>query len=221
MTFPHDFDRRFGKYKALLFDMDGTMIDNMAYHEMAWMQTLNALGVELTHEQLHREMYGKNPEVFRRILGERLTDEEITRYSEEKEARYRAIYRPHLTPVAGLLELLAYAQQSGKRVALATAANMPNVDFIFDALQLRPHFHALVTADDVKRGKPDPEVFLLAAERVGISPANCLVFEDAPAGAKAAERAGMDCFILTTTHSAADFSGIASVIHIGENFLYQ
>lgn len=216
-TFP-DFDRRFGRYKAFLFDMDGTMINNMAFHEQAWHAVLAELGVEISHEALHREMYGKNPEVFRRIMGDVLSAEEIAHYSDKKEALYRALYRPHIAPVAGLMALLQYSQSAQKQVAMATAANLPNVDFVLDALPLRAFFHALITADDVQHGKPNPEVFLLAAQRVGVSPADCLVFEDAPAGAQAAHRAGMDCYILTTTHPAEDFAGIASVIEIAADF---
>ena len=108
----------------------------------------------------------------------------------------------HLRPLIGLPEFLQQARAAGMRLGVATAADLVNAAFVLEGIGLRQVFDVIVTADDITRGKPDPEIFLLAAQRLGVPPGRCLVFEDAPMGIEAARRAGMLAVALTTSISS-------------------
>jgi HAD superfamily hydrolase (TIGR01509 family) len=120
--------------------------------------------------------------------------------------------------VTGFDDLIAQAKLRGVALAVATAAPNANIEFTLDGLDLRRHFDTVAGAADVARGKPHPDVFLLAAERCGVTPENCIVFEDAPLGVEAARRAGMRCVVLTTTLPAEAFAEFDNVIHIASDF---
>lgn len=201
-------------YSALLFDMNGTMIDDMSYHVKAWGDIINNdLGAGLTREQLTREMYGKNEELLVRIFGEhRFTLEEMQELSMEKERRYQAAYKPHIRLIEGLPELLEKAHASGKKMGIGSAAIMFNINFILDNLGIRKYFDAIVSADHVTISKPDPETFLSCAEQLKVEPKKCLVFEDAPKGVEAAANAGMDCIVLTTLHTRDHFEAYSNIV---------
>lgn len=191
--------------KAFIFDLDGTIIDNMRLHRRLWLQTLEKHGVSTDEDSFSRLSTGRtNPEILRLYLGESLSEERIHAIGIEKEALYREAYRPHLQAIAGLGSFLEGAQKLDIPLALATAAPPANVAFVLDGLGLRAYFSAILDAEAVRNGKPHPEIFLGAAQRLGIDPHDCLVFEDSLAGIEAAGRAGMRVVALTTTHPAAD-----------------
>lgn len=194
------------KYEALIFDMNGTMIDDMAYHETAWYNVLvNQLKAPLTKEQVKSQVYGKQHEMFHRIFGEgAFTHEEITRISDEKEARYREEFLPHLQLIDGLDRFLEHLAASKIPLAIGTAAPVENIDFVLDNLGIRKYFPVIVGPHHVTKSKPDPEVFLMAARLMNIAPENCLVFEDVPHGIEAARRAGMDAVGVSSFHTAAE-----------------
>ncbi|MFB9865405.1 HAD family hydrolase [Rufibacter immobilis] len=202
------------KYKAFLFDMNGTMIDDMDFHTTAWHKIVTQkLNASLSREQVKAEMYGKNSEVLARLFGEdRFTDQEAQELSVEKEKIYQAEYISHLKLLNGLDQFLAKAKEHNIKMAIATAAIMFNIDFVVDNLDIRPYFQALVSADEVDKSKPHPETFLKAAEKLGIDPKDCLVFEDAPKGVEAAQNANMDCLVLTTMHGKEEFSAYTNII---------
>lgn len=206
--------------KALIFDLNGTMINDMDYHTQAWMQILNnELGANLTWEQTKKEMYGKNQEVLVRVFGpERFTQEEMNQISFEKEKRYQQAYLPHLALLPGLSELLESAWQKNIPMAIGSAAIPFNIDFVLDNLNIRHYFKAIVSADDVTFSKPDPETYLKVALALQVNPADCLVFEDVPKGAEAAFNAGMQCVILTTTHQPDEFKNKENILHFAEDF---
>jgi HAD superfamily hydrolase (TIGR01509 family) len=194
--------------KAFIFDLNGTMIDDMQYHTQAWFGILNNdLGTNMSWDAVKQEMYGKNEELLLRVFGPgRFTPDEMHHWSLEKERRYQKAFQPHLKLIAGLDGFLKTAWQSGVQQAVGTAAIPMNVDFVLDSLQIRRYFSAVVTADDVARSKPDPETFLKAARQLGIEPQQCLVFEDAPKGVEAAQNAGMQAVVLTTMHAEGAFT---------------
>jgi beta-phosphoglucomutase len=193
---------------GLIFDMDGTLIDNMAFHRRAWVAFLARHGFRLTEEEFEQSNHGTALEIIRRFFGAELPLDETQRLAQEKEALYREQYRPHLRLLPGVREFLTVARAQGRRIALATAGDGPNIDFILDGLQLRPYFDAVIGAEQVQRGKPDPEVFLLAAAALGVAPEDCLVFEDSMTGIEAARRAGMPAVGLATTHPADELYGL-------------
>lgn len=208
------------RFKAFIFDMNGTMVNDMHYHELAWYNVLvNRLNAPLTLEQVKHEMYGTAAEMFARVFGKgRFSDEEVEAISRQKEATYRAEFLPDLKAINGLENLLERARACGIELAIGTAAPKENVDFVLDNLGLRQYFKAIVGPEDVAQSKPHPDVFLKAASRLGITPELCLVFEDAPKGIEAAERAGMQAVGITSYHSAGDLQR-KNVLCTVEDFL--
>jgi beta-phosphoglucomutase len=200
-------------YKAILFDMDGTIINNMGYHLMAWERMVAELGKPLRGPALLAELYGSNKGVVERIFGEgQFSDEKIKWIGDTKEAYYRELYRPHMRPIDGLYPFLAHCHARGIPMALGTASNMPNIDLTLDTLNIRHYFGAVVSADDVSQGKPHPETYLKAAAKLGHEPADCLVFEDVPKGVQAAANAGMQAIVVTTTHQPLEFAQFSNIL---------
>ena len=205
--------------QAFLFDMDGTIVDNMAFHTQSWITFFERRGQAIDADAFFRATAGRQGgEIIRTFLGENLTDEEVGLLNHEKESVYRELYAPHLKAVDGFDKLIAAAKTHGVKLAVGTAAPPANVAFTLDGLQLRQHFDTIVGAADVARGKPHPDVFLEAAVRCGVAPENCIVFEDAPLGVEAARRAGMRCIVLTTTLPVDAFTAFDNVIAIVRDF---
>lgn len=200
--------------KAFLFDLNGTMINDMEYHTLAWYAIMTEdLGAKLDYESVKREMYSKNHEVLARVFGEnRFTAEEVERLSIDKEKRYQQGYMPHLALIDGLSRFLERSKAANIRMAIGSAAIPFNIDFVVDGLNIRHYMDAIVSADDVALSKPDPETFLKAASALGIAPADCLVFEDAPKGVESALNAGISCIVLTTTHTIEEFEGYPNIL---------
>ena len=206
--------------KAFIFDLNGTMIDDMQYHARAWYDILNHdLKAGLTQDEVNVQMYGKNNELLERIFGKHHFDEtRMKQLSLEKERRYQQAYLPNLNLINGLQIFLERSEQAGIPMAIGSAAITFNIDFILDNLHIRHFFKAIVSADDVTTSKPDPETFIKCAELLNVSPENCIVFEDAPKGVEAAQNAGMDCVVLTTMHEKEEFSQYKNVIGFIEDY---
>jgi len=202
------------KTKALIFDLNGTMIDDMRYHAQAWYDLLNHdLDAGLSWDQVTAEMYGKNDELLVRIFGDsHFTAEKMKELSFEKERRYQQAYTPHLSLIGGLRELLEEAKNEGIPMAIGSAAIPFNIDFVLDTLHIRSYFMAIVSADDVRVSKPDPETFTRCAQLLHVPATDCIVFEDAPKGVEAALHAGMKCVVLTTMHGEQDFKSYPNVV---------
>ena len=207
------------KYEAFIFDMDGTLIDNMPYHIQAWLALFAEMGLEMTEAEFHRRLSGKtNAETVRDMLGDDVTPEEIARMAGRKEVQYRAVYGPQLRPVAGLSGFLQRSRDAGLKTAVATSAGSDNIAFILEGLGLMGTFTAVVGAQDVQNGKPHPEIFLMAAQRLQVSPDACLVFEDSRAGIEAARRAGMDVVVITTGLTEQEAKAFPHVTHVAANY---
>jgi len=202
------------KPKAFLFDLNGTMIDDMKYHNDAWYAILTEkLGKNISYADVKKEMYGKNEELLIRVFGEGyFKPNEVDAISMDKERRYQEAFLPSLKLIDGLPDFLARAKGHGIKMAIGSAAIPFNIDFVIDGLNVRPYFDAIVSANDVKLSKPDPETFLNAAKALGIKPDECVVFEDVPKGVESANRAGMKCFVLTTTHSIEEFDNFENIL---------
>jgi beta-phosphoglucomutase family hydrolase len=202
------------KQKAFLFDLNGTIIDDMHYHLKAWYEILTKdLGADLSWEEVKSHMYGKNQELLVRVFGnERFTMEQMDYLSVEKEKRYQAAYKPYLQLINGLEPFLQAAHEKGIKMAIGSAAILFNVDFVLDGLHIRKYFTSVICADNVETSKPHPETFLKAAEETGVDPARCIVFEDAPKGVEAALNAGMKAVVLTTMHTEDEFQQYPNII---------
>lgn len=206
--------------KAFIFDLNGTMINDMPYHTKAWQTLLNGqLGGNFTWDEVKQQMYGKNPEVLVRMFGpDKFTLEEMNKLSYEKEEKYQQEFLPHLALLPGLLEFLEAAYQQGIPMAIGSAAIPFNIDFVLDNLNIRHYFKAIVSADDVLLSKPHPETFLKAAALLNTNPTDCTVFEDVPKGAEAAANAGMNAVVITTTHEPHEFEKLSNVLHFAADF---
>ena len=184
--------------RAVLFDVDGTLVDNHEAHETAWMVWAARHHHEIDHAFYREHLYARsNDRILRTLLGEQITADEIERWAIEKEAIYRDLYRPKMVEMPGLRTLLNQLVQAGLACAAASNAERVNVDFVVDGLGIRDKLDAVLAREDVRVGKPDPELFLLAAQRLNCPPDQCLVFEDSAAGFEAARRAGMTCYAIT------------------------
>ena len=205
---------------AVIFDLNGTMINDMEFHIDAWFHLLNGeLGARLTRDEVKKQMYGSNMELFLRVFGPgHFTQEEMERLSIVKEKRYQLAYRPHLELIRGLPDFLDGLYAAHRPMAIASAAIPFNIDFVLDNLQIRRYFNAIVSAEDVTHSKPDPETYLKAATVLGETPDNCLVFEDAPKGVESAMSAGMPCVVLKTLHAEHEFIAYSNIIQFIDDY---
>ena len=204
--------------KAFIFDMDGTLVDNMRFHTEAWRTLIEENGLPFDEHKFLVETAGQtNREIIPGVFGA-MSNERLSELALRKEELYRERYLPHRTPVPGLVEFLEASDDLGIKMGVATAASPANMAFILDGLDLRRFFQALTTAADVKRGKPDPEIFLLSAERLGVAPADSLVFEDAFFGFEAARSAGMRAIGLATVNGAEVIMQTGSVVEVHADY---
>lgn len=189
-----------------IFDHDGVLVDTLDLHQRAWVEMGRRGGLPITAEFV-RETFGMtNPAMFRRLLGDALTEDEVRRQSEVKESIYRELARGKIALMDGVRGLLGRLAAAGFKLAVGTSGARPNIDLTIASCGLEGVFVAIASADDITRSKPDPEVFLVAARKAGVEPRHAVVFEDAVVGIQAAKAAGMRAVGLTTTHPAAALS---------------
>lgn len=191
--------------EAVIFDMDGVLVDTAEAHCASWQRLAAEFGIEISPEEFLKTFGRPTREIIRMRFPDHLTDEDIRRLDESKEAHYRDLAADRVKLIPHALDLLERLQEAGIAMAVGSSAPPENVEQVLDLFSLHPFFGTAVNGRDVSRGKPDPEVFLLAAERLGVNPARCAVIEDAPAGIQAARAAGMTAIALTTSHPAGAF----------------
>ncbi len=201
-------------FKALIFDMDGTLLDNMHVHNTIWSEYLAERGIQLTPIEIGRQTASlPNPQIIRMYFGSKVEPDQVIAMATEKEDRYRArLASGAIEPLPGLRAFFDQIAAAELPRALASSASRVNLDFTLKALRLEHFFHVVISSEDVQRGKPDPEPFLTAAARLGVSPAECLVFEDSPFGLEAAQRAGMRAVALTTSHPVEELEHFPHLI---------
>lgn len=192
-------------FKAAIFDMDGTMVNNMAYHKKAWRTFLSRHGVEVSEEEFRKQFSGrKNDEILEAALGRGLDPDEAAVLAEEKESMYREIYQPHIREVAGLKEALAILHKRDIKTAIATTAPAKNRAFVLNQLGLEDQFQIILGDEHVSEGKPHPEIYLATAQMLGVVPESCIVFEDSPSGVASAKQAGMTVVGILSSHTNSE-----------------
>ncbi|GAB3977853.1 HAD family hydrolase [Spirosoma terrae] len=175
--------------KAVIFDMDGVIVDTNPHHRTAWREYYQRNGKTLSDSDFVQYVSGKhnNDIVAHLFAGQPLTPEEVLRLAHEKEALFRELYQPVITPVQGLVDFLKSLKEAGIRTAVATSAPVENLDFVIDALALRPYFDSLLNESMVNHPKPDPEIYEKAMAQLGVDPADSVIFEDSMTGIQAAK----------------------------------
>lgn len=180
--------------RAVLWDMDGTLVDSEELHWIAWRETMAHEGIAITYEQFLASFGQRNDSTIPRYLGAAATPEHIEKISYAKDELYRKLVRKSgISPLPGAANWLRTLQEQGWLQAIASSAPRANIEVVLGALSAAGRFQGIVCAEDVRKGKPDPEVYLTAASRIGVSPERCIVVEDAAAGVEGARRAGMRC----------------------------
>ena len=202
----------FNNAKAFLFDLNGTMVNDMPYHINAWHKIITALGASLSIEEVKQECYGKNDELLERVFPGKYTMDEKLKMGTQKEISYRANFKPHLQLIKGLDIFLQKAFEQNIKMAIGSAAMTANIDFVLDNTNTRRYFETIVSADHVVLSKPHPETFLKCAAALGIAPSECIVFEDTPKGVECAANAGMRAVVIQSGHEKAEFATYHNVI---------
>lgn len=201
------------KFSAIIFDMDGVLVDNNDFHYRSFEVFCEKYKLELNPEIYNTHITGRTNEVILRyFFGEQLTQEEIDKLAFEKEQIYRDEYRATIKPAEGLVELLARVHAKGIPCAVASNGPFENIDFVLDETGIRNYFSVVVNATMVKEGKPAPDIYIKAAEMLGKSVNDCVVFEDSPTGIRAALAAHIKVVGLSTTHELHELIGTEFVV---------
>jgi len=200
--------------RAVVFDLDGTLVDNMPMHAESFVAFASRYGLPELTLDLRRRIDGKrNSEIFPLLFAREMTMDEILAYEEEKEGAYRRLSVGKLAPLTGAIDLLDALAARRVPVAVATSAPAKNVEHTLRESGLEARLPVVARGDEVRQGKPFPDVFLKAAEKLGVAPEECLAFEDAPIGVEAAVRAGMRVVAVSSTFTEEQFLSHAPAPH--------
>lgn len=193
---------------AVIFDMDGVLVDNAYYHQKAFSDYFKSYGIELSPN-----MFGRgNDELMKELFPNETSKEKLDEHASGKEAYYRQLYAPDIEPVAGLIAFLEQLKAQGVPMAVGSSAPTENIDFTLDAINIRHYFDTIVGSAMVKHAKPAPDIYLKAAELLNVDPARCIVFEDALAGVASARSAGMKVVGVATSLSAEELAHTDCVV---------
>jgi beta-phosphoglucomutase-like phosphatase (HAD superfamily) len=199
--------------RALIFDMDGTMVDSMPAHAKAWDLFRQRHHLQMSVEEILKRTTGRNGiECVRELLGQDIPDDEAKRMIDEKEADYRRIFAQDFREVAGFSAFARRAKARGLKIAVATAGDKNNLHFVLERVHVHPD--AEVRGDQGLPGKPEPDIFLKAAKMLDVEASGCIVFEDAPFGIEAAKRAGMRAVAICSTHKAQELAGPHVIVSV-------
>lgn len=186
--------------KAVIFDMDGVLVDNGEYHFKAWARFCEKYGILFSEEEFRTKYFGQaNDNVLTGLMGKELSASEMNGLADEKEQMYREIYAPDICPVNGLTAFIDELKKANIRIGVATSAPKANVDFVTDALGIKDKIDVIVYDSMVSNSKPHPEIYLKTAELLQMKPSDCIVFEDSLSGTKSAFDAGARVIAITTT----------------------
>ncbi len=199
--------------QAVIFDMNGVIVDDERIHQKSWRIFCADHGFQLTEDEFKQQVFGRiEKETFEYLFKRQLTEEEVAQYSDERVDTAIKLVTPVLEVVAGVLGVLRFLRDHRIKIALATSSRRRYQRFIFDSLRLDDFFDAIVTAEDISKGKPDPEIYLLAAKQLGIEPTSCVAIEDSVSGITSAQQAGMKVIGIATTHTPEEIRQADKVV---------
>jgi beta-phosphoglucomutase family hydrolase len=190
--------------KTFLWDMDGVITDSGSFHLAAWQETFEKRGFKFSKDNFTKFFGTRNDFIIRSVLGGGLPQKDVVTIAEEKEEHFRHKIRGNIKPLPGVMKLLDTIKKGNFKLALASSAPKENIDLVNSELNLERYFDYIISGRDVAESKPSPQIYLLAAEKLGAEPKDCVVIEDSPFGVKAAKAAGMKCLAVTNTHSAEE-----------------
>ncbi len=189
--------------RAVIWDMDGVIVDTGEYHYRSWRDIFKKQGVDFSEKDFQCIFGQRNDTIIRKTLGKELTQAQVDSIADDKDNYFRQLVKSHVTPFPGVIDLLKILNANGILAAVASSAPLENIRLIMAEAGTAEYFQAVVYGREVSEGKPSPQIYLLAAQKLGAEPANCIVIEDAVAGVEGAKRAGMRCIAVTNTHEAA------------------
>jgi len=188
------------KLEAVLWDLDGVIADTADYHYRAWGDIFNEKGATFTREDFMRHFGQRHDTIIRFALGNDIPPDEFKVITERKQQEYRRLVAENIRPLPGAIELIKSLNNHRIKTAIASSAPLENIEIIIRGLGIEDCFQAIAWGTEVPEGKPSPQIFLLAAKKLGVEPGNCVVLEDAIAGVAAAKEAGMKCIAVTNSH---------------------
>ena len=186
---------------AVIFDMDGVICHTNPYHSIAFRDFFSSRDIIATDEEFAEHMFGKsNSYILSHFFKRTIEGEELLKLEDEKESLFRKIYEPHVEPIAGITEFIENLTVNGVQLGVATSAPYANLELILSKVDIREKLGSIMASEDVKKHKPDPEVYLRSAANLNVPPAQCVVFEDSYSGISAALNAGMKVVGVLTSH---------------------
>jgi len=189
---------------GVIFDMDGVLADTALIHYESWVKMANEIGMTFKKSFFEATFGQQSVPIARKLVGRKVDQNLVEKWAQLKEQYYREMVKDNIVPLPGVIELLEELKSKNFKIAVGSSGPPENVELLLTSLKIESFFDAIITAADVQRGKPSPDVFLIAAQKINLKPQNCLVIEDAPVGIEAAKRANMKCIALTTTHDIVE-----------------
>jgi len=191
--------------------MDGTLVDSIPFHKKAWLKFLSSHGINLPPEEFLSKNRGNLGEMMRLFFGEDTADETIRMLGEERENIYRDLYGPHVKEIEGLIEFLDTITGLGIKASLATMGDSDNISFIIDKLNVRPYFSSITGGHEIRKGKPDAEIYELSLKKLNLKKNECIVIEDSMVGISSARRAGIEVVGITTSFTAEELKSAGCI----------
>lgn len=188
--------------RAVIFDMDGTLVDNIPFHREAWISFLKKHNIDLNPGEFLAKDRGNINDMIRSFFGLELTDDRVRELGQNREKIYRDLYKNNIEEIEGLTVLLKNLREMDILASLATMSAKPSIDLVIDELNIRDFFHSITNGLEIRRGKPDPEIYELALEKLGLRNEECVVIEDSIGGVISAGKSGIDVIGITTSHLA-------------------
>lgn len=205
------------KIKAVIFDLNGVVVNDERIHQEAWRQFCGKHNLEISEDEFKDKVFGRTEkDVLNYLFKRGLSRKELEKHSTERTQIAIGLFKPIMKLTAGLEKFLRLLSGGNIPLALATSSRIPYANFILEGLKIRKYFKAVITAEDVRQGKPNPEIYKRVIQRLQVNPADCVVFEDTVSGIKAAKAAGMRVIAITTTHGAKELNLADRIINTFE-----
>jgi beta-phosphoglucomutase family hydrolase len=189
---------------GVIFDVDGVLVDTGPFHFESWVKMAKEIGKKFTKKYFDLTFGQQSVPITRKLVGSKVEQHLVEKWANLKEQYYREIVKDKLEPLPGVLNLIKDLKDKNFKLAIGSSGPPENVEIVVKTLNLIPYFDVIITAAEVEKSKPEPDVFLIAAEKLKLDPKNCIVIEDAPVGIEAAKHAGMPVIALRTTHCNVD-----------------